>query len=100
MTAILRIEHEVADFDRWQEAFDADPVGREQGGVLRYRIMRSCEHPNYALIDLEFDTARRAEEFLARLRRLWDRVDMVRDPTARTVELVEDRALLASTVRA
>lgn len=100
MTAVLRIEHPVADFGRWREAFDGDPVGRERGGVDRYRIMRSCEDPNYALVDLEFDTAERAREFLAQLRRLWDRVDVIRDPSARIVELVEECSLLASTGRA
>ena len=100
MTAILRIEHPVADFDIWREAFDDDPVGRERGGVHSYRIMRSCEDPNYALIDLEFDTVHCAVEFLAQLRRLWDRVDVIRDPSARIVELVEERSPLASVERA
>jgi hypothetical protein len=100
MTAILRIEHPVTDFDRWREAFDGDPLGRERGGVHRYRIMRSCKDPNHALIDLEFDTAQRAEAFLAQLRRLWDRVDVIRDPSAGIVELVEERSPLASADRA
>jgi hypothetical protein len=30
---VLRIEHPVPDYDAWKEAFDNDPVGREQGGV-------------------------------------------------------------------
>jgi hypothetical protein len=41
VTAILRIEHPVADFERWRHAFDSDPVGRERGGVRRYRVMRA-----------------------------------------------------------
>lgn len=100
MTAILRIEHPVADFDRWRAAFDGDPVGRERGGVRRYRIMRACEDPDHVLIDLEFDTAQRAGEFLAQLGRLWDRVDVIRDPSARIVGLVEERSPLASPRRA
>lgn len=93
MTAILRIEHPVADFDRWHEAFRSDPVGRERGGVQRYRIMRSGEDPNDVLIDLELDTPQLAEEFLEGLRRLWERVDVIRDPSARIVELVEQRSV-------
>src|SRR5579863_10086471 len=42
MTAILRIEHPVVDFDRWREAFDSDPEGRESSGVRRYRVMCPC----------------------------------------------------------
>ena len=94
MTAILRIEHPVGDFDRWRRAFDSDPEGRERSGVRRYRIMRSFEDPNFILIDLEFDAPAPAEAFLTRLRQLWSRVDMMRDPEARVVELVEERLLV------
>lgn len=90
----------MADFDRWREACDDDPVGRERGRAHGYQIMRSREDPNYALIDLEFDTVQCAGEFLAQLRRLWDRVDVIRDPSARIVELVEERSPLASVERA
>jgi hypothetical protein len=30
---ILRIEYPVLNFDAWKEAFDSDPVGREQSGI-------------------------------------------------------------------
>jgi hypothetical protein len=93
MTAILRIEHPVGDFERWRRAFDSDPEGREQSGVRRYRIMRACEDPNFVLIDLEFDAQQPAEEFLARLRRRWGRVEVMRDPKAPVVELIEGTAL-------
>ena len=95
MKAILRIEHPVNDFNRWREAFESDPVGRERGGVRRYRIMRAGDDPNRVLIDLEFDAPERASEFLARLRELWDRVEVMRDPHAQLVELVEERSLPA-----
>ena len=91
MTVILRIEHPVSDFDRWRRAFDSDPVGRERGGVRHYRIMRAGDDPSYALVDLEFDEPEAAEEFLAQLQQLWGRVDVISDPSARIVELVEER---------
>jgi hypothetical protein len=43
---ILRIEHPVADFDAWKAAFDGDPLGREQSGVRRYRVLRSVDDPS------------------------------------------------------
>jgi hypothetical protein len=92
MTTILRIEHAVPDFDRWRRAFDSDPEGRQRSGVLRYRVMRACEDPNFALIDLEFAELAPAEAFLTRLRDLWNRVDVARDPQTRVVELIEERA--------
>jgi hypothetical protein len=86
---VLRIEHPVPDFDAWKRAFESDPIGREKGGVRSYRILRATEDSNYALIDLEFDSADDAEAFLASLRELWGRVDVMRDPHARIVEVVD-----------
>ena len=48
---ILRIEHRIRDFDTWKEAFDRDPIGREQGGVRRYRVLRPVDDPNYVMVD-------------------------------------------------
>jgi len=88
---ILRIEHSAPDFDAWKQAFDSDPVGREQGGVRRYRILRQVDDPSYVMIDLEFDSSSEAETFHAGLRDLWSRVDFIRDPKARIVEIVESK---------
>jgi len=43
------------------------------------------------LIDLEFDSSGEAEIFLASLRELWSRVDVMRDPRVRIAETVESR---------
>ena len=51
---ILQIEHRVNDFDTWKQAFDSDPVGRQQGGVRRYRVLRPTDDPNHVIVDLEF----------------------------------------------
>ena len=88
---ILRIEHPVRDYDSWKEAFDADPVGRERSGVRRYRVMRPLDDPAYVLIDLEFDSSREAEDLLANMRVVWERISgtIMTDPRARIVESVE-----------
>lgn len=91
---ILQIEHAVRDFDSWKTAFDSDPVGREQGGVRRYRVLRPVDDPNYVMIDLAFDTASEAEAFRAGLRKLWGRVEaegLIESPRARIVEAVESK---------
>jgi hypothetical protein len=90
---ILRIEHPVPDFDAWKRAFDSDPIGRQRGGVRRYRVMRATDDPNYVLIDLEFDASSEAEAFLSALRELWGRVDVMHDPEARIAEVVESEEL-------
>lgn len=89
---ILQIEHGVRDYDAWKRAFDSDPVGREQGGVRRYRILRPTDDPSYVLIELEFDGAGEAEAFREALQGLWGRVgdDLgLEGPRARIVELAE-----------
>jgi hypothetical protein len=89
---ILHIEHAVRHYGAWKQAFDSDPVGREQGGVRRYRILRPTDDPNYVMVDLEFDTAGEAETFRTALRELWDRVGSdlgLEGPQARIVEAVE-----------
>lgn len=90
---ILHIEHPVPDFDGWKQAFDSDPVGRERSGVRRYRILRAMDDPNYVMIDLEFDSRGEAEALLAAMRGVWSRVQgqIMRDPQARIVEVVESK---------
>ena len=59
----------------WKQAFDSDPVGRQQGGVRRYRVLRPTDDPNHVLVDLEFDGSSEAEAFRSNLRELWSRVE-------------------------
>jgi hypothetical protein len=90
---ILHIEHPIRDFDTWKAAFDRDPIGREPSGVRRYRVLRPIDDPNYVMIDLEFDSSREAEVFLAALREVWRSPAaapaLVGSPQARIVEAVE-----------
>ncbi len=86
---VLRVEHSVSDYGDWKKAFDMDPIGRKDLGVLRYRILRAADDPNYVMIDLEFDKAGDADRMHDALRELWGRVDVMRDPRARTAELLD-----------
>ena len=90
---ILQIEHPVPNFEGWKKAFETDPIGRQQGGVLRYKILRKVDDPNYVIIDLEFDKLKEAENFLNSLRNLWDRVEgtLMNSPQARILEVIESR---------
>jgi hypothetical protein len=92
--AVLRIEHEVLDFDAWKRAFDADPVGRERSGVRRYGLLRAADDPNHVMVDLEFDSAGEAEAMLASLQAMWERVQgsLIASPTVRIAESVESGA--------
>jgi ribosomal protein L35AE/L33A len=88
---ILHIEHRVPNFAAWKQAFDSDPVGRQQAGVRRYWVTRPHDDPDYAIIDLEFDTREQAEDLLARMRVIWQRVQgtIVVDPQVRLSDVVE-----------
>jgi hypothetical protein len=90
---IVQIEHPVPNFDAWKKAFDSDPVGRERSGVRRYQVLRPMDNPNYAMIDLEFDNASKAEAFLAAMREVWRRVEgtIMESPRVRIVEVVESK---------
>jgi len=92
---VLKIEYPVADYDSWKEHFDRDRLDRQGAGVLRHRIFRPTDHPDYVMIDVDFDSAGEAEAYLAALHRhvyserhpasVWS------DPHARIVEVVEDK---------
>ena len=94
MTATLRIELQVRDYDLWRHAFEQDAGGRAQAGMRRYRIYRPADDDNCVLLDCDFDTAARAQAFLDVVRTtVWP--DPAKAPAktgtpkARIVELVE-----------
>ena len=88
---IVRIEHPVPNFAAWKKVFDSDPLGRQQSGVRRYRVLRPVEDPGYVMVDLEFDTLAQATATLERLRQLWGRVEgtIINRPQGRVVEVAE-----------
>jgi hypothetical protein len=68
----LHIEHAIVDFDLWRAAFDRFAEFRKQSGVLRHRIQRPVDDPQYVVIDLDFDTTDEAEAFVQFLReKVW-----------------------------
>jgi hypothetical protein len=91
VTYVLRIQHSVPDYAAWKEAFDGDPIGREESGVRRHRVQRAVDDPGHVMIDLEFDDADQAEAFHGKLEELWARVQVMRDPSARLVEVVDSQ---------
>ena len=89
MPYVIRVEHPVPSFEAWQARFDSDPLGREQNGVVRYRVMRGADDPGYVLIDLEFGERADADVFLSRLKELWRTADVLYDPKAQIAEIVD-----------
>lgn len=88
---VLQIEHTVPSFEGWKKAFDSDPIGRRASAVRRHQIFRPVDNPNYAIIELDFDTVEEAEAMLEKLRTLWSSVEgsVMTNPQARIVERVD-----------
>ena len=89
----LHIEHAVPDFEGWKAAFDSDPVGRQKAGVRCYRVLRPVDNPQFAIIDLEFNTRSEAESLLAAMQQVWQRVGgtLIQDPQWQIAEVVDAR---------
>jgi hypothetical protein len=92
---MVRIEHAVPNFERWKQAFDADPADRKGSGVRRYRVLRLRDDPNYVFIDLEFDTIDECNAFLHTMQRIWSGPggSVMLGPRARVADVVEARDL-------
>ena len=90
---ILQIEHTVPNFDAWKKAFDSDPVNRKKSGVRHYRVLRPIDNPNYAIIELEFDSIDKAEGLLAAMREVWRGVQgtIIENLQVRILEVVESK---------
>ena len=90
---ILQIEHPVPDYNGWKNAFDADPMDRKQAGVIRYKIFRQADDPNYVIVELEFDNLDKARKLLANLQQLWRQVEgkVITGPKGRIIELAESK---------
>jgi hypothetical protein len=88
---LLRIEHAAPHFEAWKASFDSYAALRQQSGMRRYRILRPIDNPNFAMIDLEFDSVRDAQSLLAAVQQVWQRVGgtLIKDPQWRICEVVE-----------
>lgn len=59
----LHVENTVRDYDAWKETFDKFDRVRRDRGMRSYRLTRDHEDPRKVIIDMEFDSTTRAEEF-------------------------------------
>ncbi|HUZ35687.1 MAG TPA: hypothetical protein VMV17_05105 [Streptosporangiaceae bacterium] len=59
----LRIEHAISDFQLWRTAFDSFADARANAGVRSFAIRQPIDDPRYLMLDLEFDSASRAQAF-------------------------------------
>lgn len=88
---ILHIEHTVNNFDAWKASFDNFEEFRQKSGVRSYQVSRPIDNPNFAMIDLEFDSLNEAETLLAGVQQVWERVNgtLIHNPQWRFSEVVQ-----------
>jgi len=90
---VLHMEHPVANYDAWkQRGFDADPLGRKQMGVTRYRIGRKTGDPNHVMIELEFEAKEAADKMAIALQQMWVGAQargLIGAPTLNSFDIVE-----------
>ena len=92
----LRLDFKVRDYEMWREAFARDSGGRQEAGMLGYRIFRPLDDAHRVMIDADFDSADKAEGFLHVMRtKVWPDPDKApaKEGAAdvRIVEMVENK---------
>lgn len=89
---VLQIEHPVTDYHGWKKVFDSDPMGRKKSGVIRYKIFRQTDNPNYVVVDLEMNSLDEATNLLAKLQQLWKQIEgtVITGPKGKIIEMVEE----------
>jgi ribosomal protein L35AE/L33A len=90
---LLHIEHATMNFDAWKATFDGYAELRQKSSVRSYRVSRLIDRPDFAMIDLEFDSLKEAQSLLAAVQQLWQRAvgTVINDPQWRISEVVEEK---------
>ncbi len=66
MAVTAMIQHRVADYDAWRNAYDGFADVQKAGGVTHESVYRAKDDPSTVLVIHGFATAADAEAFLAR----------------------------------
>jgi len=92
----LRIEHGIANFAAWKQAFDSDPINRKQSGVKRFRVYRPIDDDeHHVAIELDFETQEQALGVQTALNRMFGNIEgqLIFGPTTTILSIAEEREL-------
>jgi len=82
------VRHQVADYSRWKEAFDAHLNTRKAAGETEARVMVSVDDPREVTLFLDWDSLDRARRFVSSedLKQTMKQAGVVGDPDVRFLE--------------
>jgi len=91
----LRIEHTVANYDGWKNAFDSDPINRKKSGVKRYRIYRPVDRSDFVVIELDFDNLEQAQATQKALQNIFPSIEgkLIFGVTMKLLPIIEETNL-------
>ena len=96
--ATLHVSNIVRNYDSWKGNFDKFDDARKQRGVRGYRIARGDDEPTRVIVDLDFDSTTRAEEFAEFLRGVMNtpqaQQELLEHDTPVVLEVMEERQLV------
>ena len=92
--ATLHIEHPITDLETWLGAFERFAEARASAGVKAQRVHQPVDDDRYIYVELDFETAERAESFKTFLEtKIWSSREaspgLDGKPRARILEPVE-----------
>jgi len=92
--ATLRIDLDVLDYKAWRDAFGRDAGGRKKHGARGHRIFQTAGNDHHVTVDIDFDNATQADEFLTVLHNeVWPSPEKapakIGTPDTHIIELVE-----------
>jgi quinol monooxygenase YgiN len=82
------VRHQVADYSRWKEAFDAHLVTRKAAGETGYHVMLSVDNPREVTLFSDWDSLEHARVFAGSedLKQAMQAAGVVGEPEIRFVE--------------
>jgi len=96
--ATLHVSNIVRNYDSWKGNFDKFEEARKDRGVRGYRIARGDERPTRVIVDLDFDSTTRAEEFAEFLRGVMNtpqaKQELLEHDAPVVLEVMEERQLV------
>jgi hypothetical protein len=90
LTDAVLVRHKVADFAKWQAAYEKDDSMRMSAGIHNYIIARGVEDSNVVMVSMRIEDTARAKHFMANpmLKKVMQDAGVVGEPKSYMVHRV------------